>query len=87
MIRVGLLVIGWVFLAASTGVRAEQAAGWKVVCDHDDTTAAAHCYLSFLAGDKANGNWLGIAVQSLNGLHEIQVTSNGEAYSRAEINV
>ena len=85
MTRVGLLVIGLVFLAAS-GVRAEQTARWKVVCDQDGLTAVSHCYLSFLAGDKANGNWLGIAVQRLNGSHEIQVTSNGEAYSSAEIN-
>jgi invasion protein IalB len=86
MKRLGLLVIGLVFLAANTGVRAEQAARWRVVCDHDDTTAESVCYLSFFTEDKALGTWLGIAVQRLNGWHEIQVTSSGEAYSSAEIN-
>ncbi len=87
MTRVGLLVIGLVLLVAAAAASAEQTARWKVVCDHDDTTAASHCYLSFFAEDKASGNWLGIAVQRLHGSHEIQVISNGEAYSRAEINV
>ncbi len=87
MKRLGLLVIGLVFLAANTGVRAEQAARWKVVCDHVRPTAESQCYLFFFAEDKASGHGLGIAVQRLNGWHEIQVTSNGEAYSRAEINV
>ena len=80
-------VLALVFLAISAGVDAEQTARWKVVCDHNGSTAVSHCYLSFLTGDKAKGNWLGIAIQRLNGSHEIQVASNGEAYSRAEINV
>ncbi len=87
MTRVGLLVICLVFLATVAGLRAEQSDQWEVVCDHDGPTAESQCYLSFFAEDKASGTWLGIAVQRLNGGHEIQVTSNGEAYSRAEINV
>ena len=55
-----------------------------MVCDHDGTTAAFRCFLSFFAKGKAGGNGLGIAVQRLHGSHEIQVTSSGEAYSRAE---
>ena len=86
MTRAGFLVIGLVLLAAGATARAEQTARWKVVCDHDGPTAESQCYLSFFAEDKASGNWLGIAVQRLNGWHEIQVTSSGEAYSRAEIN-
>ncbi len=86
MTRMGLLVIGLVLLAAAATASAEQTARWKVVCDHDGTTAASRCFLSFFAEDKASGNWLGIAVQRLNGSHEIQVTGNGGAYSRAEIN-
>ncbi len=83
----GLIVISLVLFAAAAGVRAEQTARWKVVCDHDGTTAASRCFLSFFAEDKAGGSGLGIAVQRLQGSHEIQVTSSGEAYSRAEINV
>ena len=75
-----------IFVAAATA-GAEQTAPWKVVCNDDGTTAASRCFLSFFAEDKTSGNGLGIAVQRLNGGHEIQVTSNGEAYSRAEINV
>ena len=87
MTRVGLLVICSVFLATVAGVRAEQSDQWKMICDHDGPTAESQCYLSFFAEDKASGTWLGIAVQRLHGSHEIQVTSSGEAYSRAEINV
>ncbi len=86
MTRAGFFAIGLVLLAAVATARAEQTARWKVVCDHDGTTAASQCFLSFFAEDKASGNGLGIAVQRLNGSHEIQVTSNGGAYSRAEIN-
>ncbi len=84
MKRLGLLVIGLVLLAAAG--RAEETDQWKVVCDHDGLTPESRCYLSFFTEDKASGTWLGIAVQRLNGLHEIQVTSSGEAYSSAEIN-
>ncbi len=87
MTRAGFLVIGLVLLAAAATASAEQTARWKVVCDHDGTTAASRCFLSFFAEDKAGGSGLGIAVQRLQGSHEIQVTSSGEAYSRAEINV
>ena len=87
MTRAGFLVIGLVLLAAAATVSAEQTARWKVVCNDDDTTAASRCFLSFFAEGKAGGNGLGIAVQRLHGSHEIQVTSNGGAYSRAEINV
>ncbi len=83
----GLIVISLVLFAAAAGVRAEQIDKWKVVCDYDGLTAEPQCYLSFSAEDKASGTWLGIAVQRLHGWHEIQVTSNGEAYSSAEINV
>ncbi len=87
MTRAGFLVIGLVILVAAATAGAEQTAPWKVVCNDDDTTAASRCFLSFFAEGKAGGNGLGIAVQRLHGSHEIQVTSSGEAYSRAEINV
>ena len=87
MTRAGFLVIGLVILVAAATAGAEQTAPWKVVCNDDDTTAASRCFLSFFAKGKAGGNGLGIAVQRLHGSHEIQVTSSGEAYSRAEINV
>ncbi len=87
MTRAGFLVFGLVILVAAATAGAEQTAPWKVVCNDDDTTAASRCFLSFFAEGKAGGNGLGIAVQRLQGSHEIQVTSNGEAYSRAEINV
>ena len=85
MIRVGLLVIGLFSLAAAAA--AEQPARWEAVCNHDDATATSPCFVSFFDEDKASGNGLGIAVQRLQGWYEIQVSSNGEAYSRAEINV
>ncbi len=75
MKRLGLLVIGLVLLAAAG--RAEETNHWKVVCDQDDLTAESRCYLSFFTEDKALGTWLGIAVQRLNGWHEIQVNSSG----------
>ncbi len=87
MTRAGFPVIGLVLLAAAAGARAEQPDQWEAVCDHNGLTAESQCYLSFFAEDKASGNGLGIAVQRLHGSHEIQVTSKGEAYSRAEINV
>ena len=83
----GFIVISLVLFATAASVRAEQIDQWKVVCDHVRPTAESQCYLFFFAEDKASGHGLGIAVQRLNGWHEIQVTSNGEAYSRAEINV
>ncbi len=58
----GLIVISLVLFAAAAGVRAEQTARWKVVCDHDGTTDASRCFLSFFAEDKAGGSGLGIAV-------------------------
>ena len=79
MKRSGILVIGVVLLASAVGARAEQTARWKMVCDHDAPTAASRCFLSFFAEDKASGNGLGIAVQRVDGSHEIQVTSKGGA--------
>ena len=87
MTRLGLLVVGLALLAAGAGARAEQTAGWEVVCAEDGATTASHCYLSFLAGDMGKGKWLGIAVQRLNGPYEVQVTGNGEDFGRAELNV
>ncbi len=85
MIRVGLLVIGLFSLAAAAA--AEQPARWEAVCNHDDATATSPCFVSFFDEDKASGNGLGIAVQLLDGWYEIQVSSNGGPYSRAEINI
>ncbi len=86
MTRAGFVVIGLVILVAAATAGAEQTAPWKVVCNDDDTTAASRCFLSFFAEGKAGGNGLAIAVQRLNGSHEIQVITNGGVYSRAEIN-
>lgn len=87
MTRLGILVVSLAFLAVSAGARAEQAADWAVVCDDSDPAAVSHCYLSLLAGSIGKGDWLGIAVQHLNGAHEVQVTGAGESFGRAEINV
>jgi hypothetical protein len=87
MTRLGILVVSLAFLAVSAGARAEQAADWAVVCDNSDPAAVSHCYLSLLAGSIGKGDWLGIAVQRLNGAHEVQVTGAGESFGRAEINV
>ncbi len=87
MTRLGVLIVSLAFLAVSAGARAEQSADWAVVCDDDDPAAASHCYLSLLAGSIGQGNWLGIAVQRLNGSHEVQVTGNGVDFGRAEINL
>jgi invasion protein IalB len=84
--RVWQLVIGFVILVTSFGVLADKDEGWSVICDHGRTASATPCYLSFVAGNRASGNWLGIAVSNVEGEPEIQVTSSGHAYSRAEIN-
>ncbi len=83
MKRIGLLVIGLVLLAAAG--RAEETNQWKVVCDHDGLTAESRCYLSFFTEDKALGTWLGIAVQRLNGWHEIQVSERPLSHPQAAI--
>lgn len=90
--RVWLFVIGFIALVAALGsfagqaARAARADGWTVVCTPGETSGASPCYLSFVTGDRASGNWLGIAVHHVEGVPEVQVTSGGHAYSRAEIN-
>jgi invasion protein IalB len=93
--RERLVVIGFVALVVALGAfagpsaraaRSDQADGWTVVCTPGETSGASPCYLSFVAGDRASGNWLGIAVHHVEGVPEVQVTSGGHAYSRAEIN-
>ena len=67
--------------------QAGQPAAWRVVCDHDATTVETLCHIALFTQDQDNGAWLGVAVQILNGSHEIQVTSGGNAYRSAEIDV
>jgi invasion protein IalB len=79
-------MFGIVILVSSFAARADQVQGWNLICDHGGAATASPCYLSFMAGDRASGKWLGIAVSNVEGEPEIQVTSSGNAYSRAEIN-
>ena len=81
----------WSFLIAAlallitTQAVAERSGAWRVVCDQDATTQESLCHVSTFAQDQANGAWLGVAVQILNGAHEVQVTSSGDDYHSAEI--
>jgi Invasion associated locus B (IalB) protein len=80
------LVVGAAILLTSIGVHADQTEPWSLVCDNGGAASARPCYLFFSTGDRARRDWLGIAVQRLDGEPEIQVASGGHAYSRAEIN-
>ena len=84
--RVWQLVMGFIVMVTALDAFAEQTDRWAVVCPDGDPAAASSCYLSFEAGDRASESWLGIAVHHVEGVPEVQVTSNGHAYSRAEIN-
>jgi len=87
--RVWQVVIGFVVLVTALDAFAGQAAQtdrWTVVCPEGATTAAPSCYLSFVTGNRASENWLGIAVHLVEGVPEVQVSSSGHDFSRAEIN-
>jgi invasion protein IalB len=84
MSRVALLVAGLILLMSSAA-RADRPGSWRVVCDNDVTAHEPLCHISTLAQDQSNGGWISVAVQILNGSHEVQVTSSGNAYHSAEI--
>ena len=85
MTRLAFLIAGLALLLSTTAAAERPGPSWRVVCDHDATAREPLCHVSTFAQDKSNGTWLGIAVQILNGTHEVQVTSSGEAYHSAEI--
>lgn len=79
-----VLSLAAVLLLTSSAV-ARDGGDWRMVCDHDATAQEPLCHVSTFIQDERNGHWLGIAVQVLNGSHEVQVTSSGSAYHSAEI--
>lgn len=85
MTRLALFIAGLVLLMSTAAEADRSGSSWRVVCDHDATAQKPLCHISIFAQDEGNGAWLGIAVQILNGMHEIQVTSSGSAYHSAEI--
>ncbi len=85
MTRLALLIAGLALLISTSAEADRPGSSWRVVCDNDATAQEPLCHVAIFAQDKANGSWLGIAVQILNGMHEIQVTSSGSAYHSAEI--
>ena len=88
MTRLALLIAGFVLMLSSAAQAqdARQGSGsWRMVCDHDATAQEPLCHVSIFAQDESNGAWLGVAVQILNGSHEVQVTSSGNVYHSAEI--
>jgi invasion protein IalB len=85
MTRLALLIAGLALLISTSAEADRPGSSWRVVCDNDATAQEPLCHIAIFAQDKANGSWLGIAVQILNGMHEIQVTSSGSAYHSAEI--
>jgi invasion protein IalB len=88
MKRLGLLILGAMVLVGAAGAgRAEQTDRWKVTCAHDQVSAETQCHVAFFTESNEAGGWLGVAVQFLDGGHEIQVTSAGRNYSSAEIGV
>ena len=86
-LRLGLVFLSLLIVAAASLARAGKTDSWSVICGEAETAEAPHCYVSFLAGDMGAGAWLGIAVQRLNGPYEVQVTGNGTDFGRAEINL
>ena len=78
-------LIATLALLLSSATAAEHPESWRVVCDHDATAQEPLCHVSIFAQDESNGAWLGVAVQILNGTHEVQVTSSGQVYNSAEI--
>lgn len=88
MTRLVLLLAGFLLLlsSATQAQGAAQGTGtWRMVCDHDATAQEPLCHVSIFTQDQRNGAWLGVAVQILNGSHEVQVTSSGNVYHSAEI--
>lgn len=85
MIRLALFLAGFALLISTSAEADRPGSSWRVVCDQDATAQEPLCHVSIFAQDKTNGAWLGIAVQILNGTHEVQVTSSGSAYHSAEI--
>ena len=83
MTRVVLWLAGVLLLTSPAA--ATESGTWRMVCDHDATAQEPLCHVSTFIQDERNGHWLGIAVQVLNGSHEVQVTSSGNAYHSAEI--
>lgn len=84
MTRVALLLAG-LMLLLSSAARADRPGSWRVVCDHDATAREPLCHVAILAQDERSGDWVGVAVQILNGSHEVQVISGGRLYHSAEI--
>jgi len=84
MTRLTLLALGFLLLLPSP-LQAERPGSWRVVCHQDATAHEPLCHVSTLARDQRTGSWIGVAVQILNGSHEVQVTSGGSLYHSAEI--
>jgi invasion protein IalB len=80
-----LFIAGLAVLLSTAATADRTASSWRVVCDQDATAQEPLCHISTFAQDKANGAWMGVAVQILNGAHEVQVTSSGSVYHSAEI--
>jgi invasion protein IalB len=88
MNRLGFLILSALVLAgAASAGRAEQTDRWRVACARDSLTAETRCHVAFFTKSNETGGWLGIAVQFLDGVHEIQVISGGAGYSSAEIDL
>ena len=85
MTRLTLFIAGLALLISTSAGAVGPESSWRVVCDQDATAQEPLCHVSIFAQDETNGTWLGIAVQILNGMHEVQVTSSGSAYHSAEI--
>jgi len=85
MTRLALFTAGLALLLSTSAGADRPESSWRVVCDQDATAQEPLCHISTFSQDKTNGIWLGIAVQILNGTHEVQVTSGGSAYHSAEI--
>lgn len=86
MKRLALLLTALSLLLCAPA-RAGQPASWRVVCDEDASVLEPLCHIALFSQDETDGAWLGVAVQILNGSHEIQVTSAGDSYRSAEIDV
>ena len=87
MKRLSILTAALLLLLLAAPAGADQRPSWRVVCDEDVSAFEPLCHVALFTQDEANGTWLGVAVQVLNGSHEIQVISAGDSYSSAEIDV
>ena len=85
MTRLALLIAGLVLLLSAPAGAEVPGSAWRVVCDQDATAQEPLCHVSTFAQDPSSGAWMGVAVQILNGAHEVQVTSSGSVYHGAEI--